>query len=137
MNARSLIAPAACALVVAGVALGFSEIGSPLHNRQVVLDARRVDEIDTIAGQLTGSRRDAPAHMPPDEQPYDPAASARNEIAYARTGRRSYQLCTTFDLPSGLEPEDTPGERRLTHPAGRACFAFETSTNAGHLVAAR
>jgi hypothetical protein len=137
MNARSLIAPAACALVIAGVALGFSEIGSPLHNRQVVLDGRRVDEIDTIAGELTRAGRDAPALLPPGEETYDPAASARNEITYLRTGRRSYQLCATFDLPSSLEPDDATGNGRLSHPAGRACFAFETSRATGHLVAAQ
>jgi hypothetical protein len=137
MNSRSLIAPVACVLVVTGVALGFSEIGSPLHNRQVTLDAHRVDEIDSIAGQLTGIGRDAPPRMPPAAQTYDPAASVRSEIAYARTGRRSYQLCTTFDLPSSLEPDDASGEVRLAHPAGRACYAFMTSAASGHLVAAR
>jgi len=109
MNARSFAAPAACLAVAGGLALGFSEIGSPAHNRSVALDERRVTAIEEIAEQLTGVSRDAPGRMPAPEFRYRVRPEAWDQITYTRTGRHSYRLCATFDLPSDVESDGNPG----------------------------
>ena len=142
MSARRpgvMLAAAASLAMAAAVAGGLWMIGSPVHQRALRLDERRVAALQSVA--LAVHNHWAEHHALPSRlaamtwvhgggDVRDPVSGAPFE--YAVTGEQDYRLCATFDAAS--EPEQPQRGRLLSaeaiewaHPAGRYCFALRAS----------
>ena len=122
MNVRSVIGIGACALVLAGLGLGFSEIGSPSLNRSRDIDARLQQAISDVARANTNRREDSPNKgvVFPDAMSGD----LRAPIAFEPESKTTYRLCATFRAEGNrfsLYGEDS---QNWEHPAGRYCYRF-------------
>lgn len=120
-----VIAAVAAAIIVAIIVLG-----SPMQQRQLRLDERRVRDLSTIANSISFY---ASTHetLPPDLSalgkqpgsrcaPVDPDTGTPYE--YAVLGTESYRLCAVFAMPSpdmALPYREGEG---WTHGSGRQCF---------------
>jgi len=109
---QRIIAVAACVIVAAGVALGFTLVGDPGHARLVALDARRVADLRSIALLVRARRSDAAFTAT------DPETHA--SYGYRRLAGGRFLLCATFSTVA-LE---TDAYGSWPHPAGAACYRF-------------
>jgi hypothetical protein len=132
---------AATAVILATIAGGIYLTGSPAAERLRRFDARRIDDLTTISGEVLnislGPAWRNPQVTPVLRQPLprtledvvsgaqqrrpritDPATSARYEYEVLSDSR--FRLCATFD-----QPRDEPLDVRWNHPAGRYCFEFD------------
>lgn len=129
---------AVAAVVLAVVVGGFFAAGSPMHQRKVRFDERRVNDLQTIQGQVVNHyqfKRKLPL-MPSEltddisgfSVPVDPDTGKSYE--YRVTGTLKFQLCASFETAS----DGTNGTPRMpapygdsygqnwAHGTGRACF---------------
>lgn len=127
-QARRMAGLVVAAAVVAALAGGLLLIGSPARARTTRLDARRVADLQAIAGgvDLWWTRRgalppslDSLARSQPSVNRRDPATGARYE--YRALTDATYELCATFEAPPD-RPDAADGF--WTHGAGRQCFAL-------------
>jgi hypothetical protein len=103
------------------IALGFGLNGSPATLRLYQEDHQRVQALHRVAGELT-TRLRAPDDLSTLAQAAtDPISGQAFE--YQALGGTKYQLCATFGIAT--HPNARPGF--WTHPAGRHCYAFDTS----------
>lgn len=109
---QRVISVAACVLVAAGVALGFTLVGDPGHARAVALDERRVTDLQRIAELVRAHRSDAFITAT------DPETHAA--YRYRRFGGGRFLLCAKF-ATAALDAE---AYGSWPHPAGAACFRF-------------
>ena len=127
-----LLAIVASLGMAAAIVAGLGVLGSPMHQRALQLDARRVSNLNLIAMQV-GGYWSLHKSLPPDlaslklAQPMssDPVSGAQFE--YTTTGNDTYRLCANFDAAS--ESDGTPLASytgRWSHPAGRHCFDLGT-----------
>ena len=123
-----LLAIAASLGMAAAIVAGLSVIGSPMHQRALQLDSRRVSDLSLISMQVSAYWSQHKS-LPPDlaslnlahPMTSDPVSGAAFE--YATTGNETYRLCANFDAASDAEGRP-PGAYVLhwNHPAGRHCF---------------
>ena len=122
---------AAGAVVVVSVAAAFLVMGPPAAQREARLDARRVEDLQRLAGGIESHARLQDA-LPPSlatlsAQPgarwptRDPAGAP---YGYAVTGKRSYRLCAVFTTDTARAPDDAPpwGGDEWSHAVGERCF---------------
>lgn len=127
-----LLAAAACISMAAAIVAGLQIVGSPMHQRALQLDLRRVSDLSLISMQITTYW---PQHksLPPDlasldlprDRTIDPVSGVVYD--YATVGAETYRLCATFELPSESEGSTrvysaSAVALRWDHPAGRHCF---------------
>lgn len=127
-----LLAIAASLGMAAAIVAGLGVLGSPMHQRALQLDSRRVSDLSLISMQVNAYLAQHKS-LPPDlaslklapPQAGDPVTGAPFE--YATTGKETYQLCARFDAASESEgrPFGTYAPR-WNHPAGRYCFDLGT-----------
>jgi hypothetical protein len=108
--------------VLGGVALAFSVIGSPAHQRALALDRKRVSDLQKLEARVDQVywEKGLPA-VSPDRTLTDPLTAEPYE--YRRIDALHYQLCATFQLSSDKPDEDSlPFVRDWSHHAGRTCY---------------
>jgi hypothetical protein len=124
-------------LVVAGLALGFLQIGSRATNQARTRDDRRLADLTEIARQiyvqqartnpresfqLPQSQADLAARFSVAAQRTDPQTGRRYE--YIKQDPTHYLLCAEFEAPT---PSDWQLDPMWHHAAGHACIAFDTT----------
>ncbi|MBD5633961.1 MAG: hypothetical protein IAI49_05725 [Candidatus Eremiobacteraeota bacterium] len=127
----------ACVLVATGLVLAFLTIGTPAHNREIELDAKRIEGLDEMGTSIRtryGEGGRLPKALPSDFEanPYlrrefdDPETGRRYE--YRRIDDDRFQLCADFSAPSDSEGDDHPRASSMSwpHPAGFFCKAYST-----------
>lgn len=135
-------AAAAGVVVLASLVLGFFNVGTPQHARQVSLDERRSGDLQNIAEVIHeryAAEKSTPFTLPKSLDDFAlPATCPQGTSYYAHckqdpetgvpyayqpepTGTK-YRLCATFASPSEQRPDDP-----WAHPAGRKCFSLDAS----------
>jgi len=124
-------------LVVAGLALGFLQVGSRTTQQARTRDDRRLADLTEIARQiyvqqtrtnpresfqLPQSQADLAARFSVAAQRTDPRTGRRYE--YIKQDPTHYLLCADFEAPT---PSDWQLDPMWHHAAGRACIAFDTT----------
>ena len=136
MSARSApgrwVAIAASVVVAATLVVAVLLMGSPAEQRELRLDARRVQDLqhleravqayysehqalpDSVAALATQPGWDLSSSDPVDGSAY----------AYSTTGERSYRLCARFTTDTALTTPAGVGAEpdRWNHALGRQCF---------------
>jgi hypothetical protein len=135
-NVQRAFFAASLALVVAGLAGGFSATGTPENQRQRAFDDRRVENLSAIAAIVRRNEGRDPAHpvLPADgtalralaekdggtaEMLADPQTLRPYEYTRITPGR--YRLCASFSADAFT---DTTLPLTWRHPAGQYCFEF-------------
>ncbi len=140
-NRTKFIVSIASTVVLASLIAGFAFIGSPMKARAVKFDNMRINDLQTIQSQLIYSHWQQKAALPDSLEdltdsisgfstPKDPETDADYE--YVKTGRLSFKLCATFNLPtevvdrgtkatSAIYPTISENENWM-HEAGNFCF---------------
>jgi hypothetical protein len=117
----------AAAAIAAGLILGFFDIGSPVHQRAIAGDERRVEDLREIASSMNGRWSESSPKsafvLPRRIDDLGPAQAARRDPSTARpyeyrplSGTR-YVLCAVFEA-AGESARDPGWE----HSPGRVCF---------------
>jgi hypothetical protein len=118
---RKLFGLVSIVLVVGMIAWSFSVIGSPMDQRKLRIDQRRVDDLQSIQWQVISywqQKEKLPAALTDISTPLsgfmipqDPEFQKGRVYQYAKTGDKSFELCATFDLPmpKGWVPGSTGG----------------------------
>ncbi|MDQ2680723.1 MAG: hypothetical protein M3Y21_06860 [Candidatus Eremiobacteraeota bacterium] len=121
---------AAALVVVLGIALSFSLLGTPAHARLIALDQQRARDLAVISAHLYnhyGNKDTAlPTRLPTkiDALP-DQAALG---YTYRRITSTQYHLCATFALASDSSGRTSSGlPTTWTHPSGKTCYALDAS----------
>ncbi|MDZ4735372.1 MAG: hypothetical protein SGJ07_03405 [Rhodospirillaceae bacterium] len=113
---------------LAAIAVGFAIIGSPWVQRERALDARRSDDLASLAWAIEDHRR-AQGALPAtldalggewSDLIADPETGAPYE--YEATGPETYRLCAVFTHPRGVEGDPRWTGDFMRHGAGRHCF---------------
>lgn len=130
---------AALVAVVAALALGFVNIGTPARERAYALDRRRISDLEQIASAIHREWTSAPkgtfalpnslerASLLPGQEIRDPVTL--KQFDYLPGLGTSYKLCATFDADefsansSAVMPWD--------HPAGYHCFTLDATAPQG------
>lgn len=122
---------AATVIVVAAIVAGLVVSGSPLTQRELRFDERRVTDLNTLSDSL--SRRYIDSGSLPDsleplvdgrilsELPTDPVSGDR--YGYEATGRGRFRLCADFARADSVAMRGS----FWAHPPGRHCFDFDFS----------
>ncbi len=132
------------AIGLAALIAGFFIGGSPAYQRQIRFDEQRVQDLQTLQGQIVyyWSQKDTLPARPEDLQdsisgfvvPRDPATGESYE--YSMKNDLSFELCATFAQKGGQEyavpvplrpavesvPAKDPYLENWQHEAGRTCF---------------
>ncbi len=118
---RKIFAAISILLVVGMVVWSFSVIGSPMNQRKLRIDQRRVDDLQSIQWQVISfwqQKEKLPAALTDIATPIsgfmipqDPEFQKGKVYEYKKTGDKSFELCATFDLamPKGWVPGSTGG----------------------------
>jgi hypothetical protein len=120
---------AALALAGASTAFcfGMAATGTPAVQRHIEADSRRVQDLRSIAGALSGMTA-LPQSLPevgatrPGLHVTDPETSMPYE--YTVKTAKQYELCASFAAPDDMGGQQY-GSHFWSHPKGRACFAFD------------
>lgn len=130
MNSNKLIALLASSVMLLAVLAGLILLGAPSEERLQRLDQHRLADLQVLTDTVEGyARRNGylPTRLESlvdgqllDVMPVDPETGVAYD--YAITGERNYRLCATFSTAS----RDSTPQGFWTHPAGRACFEFDT-----------
>lgn len=111
----------ASGLVLAIIIWSFSVTGSPMNQRKLRLDQRRIDDLQSIQWQVISYWQqkeklptvltDITTPLSGFVIPQDPEFQKGRVYEYAKTGDKSFELCATFDLPmpKGWVPGSTGG----------------------------
>ncbi len=138
-----LIGVGVSVLVLAGLGLGFSAVGSPGEAREVNIDQVRAQALQSISGcitQFAQARGRFPTELEElqsssqysycgsdtsDPVTYVPYEYIPGELALSETGymEGTFELCATFDRASADAPRSSTGmyQKWGTHSAGRDC----------------
>ena len=127
-----LFAAGAIGAVVLAVATGFYHIGPREKQRAVQADARRVEDLRSIAQQIgyrqTPRLPETLAELAPSRAARlkDPVTNAPYE--YRPKSGTGYELCATFATDSAADEEGS-GQRPnfWSHPKGRHCYQLDAS----------
>ncbi|MGO4503694.1 MULTISPECIES: hypothetical protein [unclassified Dyella] len=127
-----LLAIVASLGMAAAIVAGLGVLGSPMHQRALQLDSRRVSDLSLISMQVSAYWAQHKS-LPPDlaslklapPMTSDPVSGATFE--YATTGKETYRLCAKFDAASESEGRSLGTYvLRWNHLAGRYCFDLGT-----------
>ena len=148
---NTLFLIAAIVLVVAVLVTGFILLGSPSKQRSIALDARRVQDLQTLANQINEYSRQHALELRASSTSSTSPASLQDIVSYTtkygsklvmsdpisnipyeyrKTGERDYELCAEFatdskDSNTRNNYYPSPyGGTLWEHPAGRHCFTF-------------
>lgn len=120
----------ATVFVVAVIALGFYNSGSPRVQRQMAIDRARVDRLRAIVQEIH-NRTALPASLEDIKLSYvritDPETDAVFE--YHPTDPTHYQLCAVFNSESEDWQQKPNGGSGWAHPAGRYCYSLDLKTD--------
>jgi len=130
------LAAAVSAVVVASLLGAVFVIGSPLEQRKIRLDNRRLEDLHNISKSIRKFAQNPNNVLPPDLQtlgeifsehvPTDPDTDM--PYKYKVLDAQSYQLCAVFLRPSPgsyrLRHSDYDYDWRRTHAAGEQCFKY-------------
>jgi uncharacterized protein DUF5671 len=123
--ARDRIFGWAATLVVAiAIVLGFTGIGTPLHQRDVALDQQRVSDLQSIRQQISSSY--ASEHRLPRTLG-DVISNLKNDpltqrpYEYVPGKKAAYRLCATF----ATDDRALPADPFWKHGLGRTCYALK------------
>jgi hypothetical protein len=119
-----LFGVAAFGTVLAGVALAFTFLGTPAHQRLVALDDVRVSNLQRTASLLHDRYPSGglPARLPEDLALKDPATKQNYE--YRRVDAKRYVICAAFAT-------NETSDRGQVYPAGAQWFARDWKHGAG------
>ena len=97
MSFNRLFGAAAIATVIAGLALAFTFLGTPSHQRLVALDDVRVSDLQRTASLLRDRYPSSalPIHLPRDLALQDPVTKQSYE--YRRVDATRYVVCVRFN----------------------------------------
>ncbi len=123
------------AVVAAAIVGGFFVVGSPNEARLRAFDERRIQDLQSIQGQivyfyqsksrlpntLAELRDDISGFIPPQ----DPQTSV--EYTYTTQGSLTFSLCATFNLPSNAKM-NTNVARPMAYPAGEISQSWDHAT---------
>ena len=137
MSRHGAFASAAAVFVVAGIALGFWNLGGPSRQREINADERRSSDLARISGAI-GRWYQADGKLPPDidaVRAREPGLTVQDPVTHAMypykpAAGSKYQLCATF--ARNTEPTPVPpwqDARFAPHPAGDHCFSLDARTN--------
>lgn len=117
MNKELIFGAAACTIVLSGTVLAFTVTGSPVHQRSIALDERRLDDIEQLGNTIQAryDKEPLPRALPPNIAKSDPETNKPYE--YRRLSKTAYQLCAHFD--------NAQDDWRNHHTAGRVCFRYD------------
>ncbi len=133
---------ASVAMVIVGIILAFSIIGSPSHTRQIKFDQQRVSDLQNIQsqvvnywqqkGELPTTLTDLNDSISGYIAPVDPKTNQAYEYNLKDAVALNFELCATFDLASTIQPRAKTmpaypaysGDVSQTwdHGQGRVCF---------------
>lgn len=132
----------AVSAVAVALALGFTVIGSPAHERAYSLDRQRVTRLASIAGPIQRECACGSVHPLPLPHTLDDVRGIdRNDLEDPVTRQRfryvpargtHYQLCATFDTPS--DQANGNGSAGWNHPAGNYCYSLDARYAAAYYV---
>lgn len=134
---------AATALVVAGLVLGFYQLGGRPRQRDLRADQVRVDHLREIVVEVRNewsaragdAERKLPATLADmsvrlgDRSIQDPITGAPYE--YMPQSGSQYELCAVFAAESSAQ-QPAPGSP-WKHPQGRHCFSFDAASDSQEL----
>lgn len=136
---RLLLILASVAMIGA-VLCGLHVLGSPAHQRDLRLDARRTENLHLMTMSIHDYWMKNHV-MPVDLSTMDIQASLKSDpvtgkpYGYKRLSDESYSLCADFSAASEDSPEThymlgsyAPVEPQWKHPAGLYCFSFQAKT---------
>jgi hypothetical protein len=130
-----LFGAATVATVIAGVALAFTFLGTPRHQRLLAIDERRVEDLQRIASLLHDRYPNGglPNRLSPAMTLSDPATKRPYE--YDRIDANHYVLCaefTTSEVPDRGEVYPAGVQwvaRDWRHGARRSCFKLDVTAS--------
>jgi hypothetical protein len=132
MKLDPIVGVATAVVVLGGVALAFSVIGSPAHERALALDSKRVVDLRALSYRIDQEYDESGQRLPavaPDGEIRDPVTAKPYE--YRRLGARHYELCANFALASEkVEARPETATWDWPHRAGRMCYRLGTNSNA-------
>lgn len=117
-------------IIIIVVITGFVIIGSPMEQRRLVQDGRRIDDLYSIQWQIVNHYQDT-GKLPVNLDVFNDALANRTvpvdpetraEYEYKVTGPLTFNLCATFTEPT------KPGKTNVNyvgdwkHDAGHVCF---------------
>jgi hypothetical protein len=127
-HANSVWAALAIGAVVAGVALGFINLGGPSVQRLVQADNKRLSALSILASKVNmtwaTSGHTLPAAIPGGEMYTDPVTHQPYE--YRPMAGTKYELCANFARDDRKRATGTT-EDFWRHPEGHYCFALDAS----------
>jgi hypothetical protein len=107
-------------MLVVAVAVGFSIIGTPAHERLIAIDAQTIDQMKSIAAELARDRHDRGTLPATLSRVHD--GEAGSAISYRRLDASRFTLCSVFYTTSS--PDEEPG---YAHRRGHVCFSYDVS----------
>lgn len=133
MSRNSSAALAATIAVLAAVILGFLRLGTPSGERQIHQDARTVQAMRILAGQIdtlwSSSNRVLPANLGHFAASATEDPTTHAPFTYRPGPIREYDLCAKF--LTGNRDTATEGQAAFwAHGKGDYCFHFDASVEA-------
>ena len=116
-------------VIVAVLALGFHYLGPRERRRAISADARRVEQLRTIATAIAArGGKELPAtlaNLAPglEVNLKDPVTNAVYE--YRPISATTYELCAVFSAGSVADDFARPRPTRWDHPRGRYCYQLD------------
>ena len=130
MNLNRIFGFGAVAIVIGGLALAFTYLGTPAHQRDVSIDARRLDDLESVALALHNRYESGglPGRVPATLGAMDPVT--KQPYDFHRVDTRHYVLCASF-----ATYQKEPGDSRdaispiaeWPHNVGRTCYEFDVT----------
>lgn len=136
MSLNRLFVIGAIVVVIVGLGLGFKFLGTPAHQRVVLMDERRTADLQRITNVLHGRYPSGglPKRLPASILDRDPVTSRGYE--FRRVNATHYVLCAVFDTDQGPENGQEYSEHATVFPpatwrhgAGRTCYELDVTEN--------
>ena len=129
-----VFATVATVAVICGLVAGFWVLGTPGRQRLINADRQRLEDIRSIAQNLSGKARGKddyklPTTLSENDLAKDPLS--KKTYFYQRLSEKTYQLCGEFATDSSTYPlpnrPQEPNVDKWKHPQGRHCFDFDVT----------
>jgi len=110
------------------IILGFLNIGPPKRQRYMRADARRIQELSQLSGEIRAKWNNANHMLPANLDGFNPMVlhdpETRKPYEYTVRDSQRFALCADFQLDSDMLGQITPGSFWSYH-AGHHCFEFD------------
>lgn len=132
MSRNSWALIAAAIVILVAVVVGFWNLGSPGHERQIRQDLRTVQALHRLAMQINQSWKGSNDALPSNLERFpitvkqDPTTHA--PFVYHPKSASQYELCATF-LSDDRETAPQSDAQFWLHPGGAQCFQLDASVN--------